>query len=178
MRRMQQLAELLGASKPSSFHVLKCLRWFHDEQNSKYGLIFAIPPEMKGLYTISLWDVMRKTHNADKPTLEQRFSIAHNIGQAILKWHTVGWVHQGIAGRNVWFFCNNTQAPFRINYSRPFLCGFEFARTHDGPSENRVVEDFGENVYRHPDRQGYPSKSHTKQHDLYAYGVLLLEMGV
>jgi hypothetical protein len=178
MQRMQQIAELLGTSKPSNFHALKCLRWFHDEQHSKYGLIFAIPAEMKGLYTISLWDVMRKAHNADKPTLKQRFLMAHSIGQAILKWHTVGWVHQGIAGRNVWFFCQNNHAPFGINYSRPFLCGFEFARTHDAPSENRVVEDFSENVYRHPDRQGYPSKSHHREHDLYAYGVLLLEIGL
>jgi hypothetical protein len=178
MQRMQQLSELLGATKPSSFHTLECLRWFHDEQHSRYGLAFAIPLVVKGLHAISLWDIMRKVHNADKPTLNQRFLIAHSIGQAILKWHTVGWVHQGIAGRNVWFFCQNLQTPFRIDFSNLYLCGFEFARTQDGSSENRIVEDFCDNVYRHPDRQGYPKKSHRKEHDLYAYGVLLLEIGL
>jgi hypothetical protein len=34
------------------------------------------------------------------------------------------------------------------------------------------------NVYRHPDRQGVPNSSHQKEHDIYSYGVLLLELGL
>jgi len=58
------------------------------------------------------------------------------------------------------------------------LCGFAFARQKDSPSAWNHVEDVHDNVYRHPERQGMPSKSHKKVHDLYAYGILLLELGL
>jgi len=51
-------------------------------------------------------------------------------------------------------------------------------RKHSAPSTSRIVEQFELNVYRHPDRQGVPNASHQKEHDLYSYGVLLLELGL
>ncbi|KAF4540152.1 Het-s domain protein [Lasiodiplodia theobromae] len=38
--------------------------------------------------------------------------------------------------------------------------------------------DLERNLYRHPDRQGRPKTSFSKLHDIYALGVVLLEIGL
>jgi hypothetical protein len=169
-QRMQKLAELLSSSKSADFHTLTCLRFFHEPQLAQYGLIFGIP-EGSRQYPISLRDVILRRF---KPTLGQRFQIAHKIGKAISKWHLVDWVHQGIASHNIVFFYDKIHG---VDYSKPYLCGFEYSRESGSPSTSRFVENFELNVYRHPDRQGIPTKSHRKEHDIYAYGILLLEIG-
>jgi tRNA A-37 threonylcarbamoyl transferase component Bud32 len=174
-QRMEKLAELLNSSKSADFHTLNCLRFFDDPQRGRSGLIFEIP-EGSRQCQISLRDIIRKIVGKYKPTLGQRFQIAHNIGKAIAKWHLVGWVHQGIASHNIVFFYDET---YGVDYSQPYLCGFEYSRESGAPSTCRFVENFELNVYRHPDRQGtIPSKFHRKEHDIYAYGVLLLEIGL
>ncbi|KAH8589141.1 hypothetical protein B0O99DRAFT_692715 [Bisporella sp. PMI_857] len=173
-KRMEKLAGLLNSSKSADFHTLTCLRFFVDSQLGRSGLIFAIPEESRQCQ-ISLRDIIRKVVGKYKPTLGQRFHIAHTIGKAIAKWHLVGWVHQGVASHNIVFFYDETHG---IDYSKPYLCGFGYSRESDAPSTSRLVENFEANVYRHPDRQGWPSKFHRKEHDIYAYGVLLLEIGL
>jgi hypothetical protein len=172
-QRMQKLAELLSSSKSADFHTLTCLRFFHEPQHGRYGLIFGIP-EGSRQYPISLRDVISKILGRFKPTLVQRFQIAHKIGKAISKWHLVDWVHQGISSYNIVFFYDKIHG---VDYSKPYLCGFEYSRESGSPSTSRFVENFELNVYRHPDRQGIPTKSHRKEHDIYAYGILLLEIG-
>jgi hypothetical protein len=38
------------------------------------------------------------------------------------------------------------------------------------PNTNGVEDDIENDLYRHPDRQGQPSQSFTKLHDIYALG--------
>ena len=42
----------------------------------------------------------------------------------------------------------------------------------------RSADDIAFNVYRHPSRQGAIRKGHTKLHDIYSLGVVLLEIGL
>jgi hypothetical protein len=172
--RLQNLAVLLQSSTSVDFHTLSCQGFFF-EPSRAYGLIFRVPSEARKL-PVSLHELLsRKIKGLAKPTLGQRLQIAHKIGKAIMKWHLVNWVHQGIASYNIVFFYNQEEG---VDYSRPYLCGFEYARKYSAPSTSRIVEQFELNVYRHPDRQGVPNASHQKEHDLYSYGVLLLELGL
>jgi hypothetical protein len=172
--RLQNLSSLLQSSKPKDFHTLECQGFFFEPRQA-YGLIWRIPLGPRR-HPISLREVISKKITVlKKPTLGQRFQIAHKIGTAILKWHLVNWVHQGIASYNIVFFYNEIDG---VDYENPYLCGFEYSRKKSAPSTARVVEQFEINVYRHPDRQGYPTASHQKEHDIYSYGVLLLELGL
>jgi hypothetical protein len=111
------------------------------------------------------------------PTLAQKFAIVKDVGDAVLKWHSsANWVHQGIASYNVYFF--KLIGSTKFDYRNPYLCGFEFSRPSGAMSLGITVEDFDTNVYRHPDRHGSPDTPHSKEHDLYSYGVLLLEVGM
>ena len=171
-QRMRHLSSLLQNTNSTQFRTLRCTKWFHEKVNNRFGLIFQIPVAQGSF--ISLRDVIEISDRSKRPTLGQRFSIARMIGNALLRWHTADWVHQGIASHNIIFFTQNGS----IDYRNPYLCGFEYARPSGGPSTSRRVQDFELNVYRHPDRQGIPNKYHTKKHDIYSFGVLLLEIGI
>ncbi len=173
-RSMQRLASLLGSSKSADYHTLTCLRFFHEPSSGRYGLLFAIPEGSRRLH-ISLRDIISRIAGKYKPTLGERFDMALKIGKAMLKWHLVDWVHQGIASHNIVFFYDEANG---VDYSKPYLCGFSYSRENMAPSTGRFVEDFDLNVYCHPDRQGVPTKYHRKEHDIYAYGILLLEIGL
>ena len=174
-RQVAILANLLQSPESPDFQTLHCRSWFHEASESRFGLVFDYPHGCDEF--ISLHEIIRSKGQKQRPSLGQRFSIVKNIGEAMLKWHTTAnWVHQGISSRNVYFF--KSAATEHYNYGKAYLCGFECSRPSQGISNNAYVEDFDRNVYRHPDRQGEPSEYHTKKHDLYAFGVLLLEVGV
>lgn len=174
-RNIQALADLLNTRGPPDFHSLRCTSWFHEEEDTRLGLVFEYPEGYNGFK--SLRELIQMPGSNQRPTLAQRFLIVKKIGEALLKWHiSANWVHQGVASHNIYFFKPRNSASY--DYSCPYLCGFEFARPSDGISLSIAVEDFEQNVYRHPTRQGAPSKYHTKHHDLYSYGILLFEVGV
>jgi hypothetical protein len=173
-KRLESLCLLLQSSTTGDFHALSCAGFFYEPRQT-YGLIFCIPPGSRK-HTTSLRDIIsRKIRTPRKPTLGQRLQIAHKIGTAISKWHLVNWVHQDIASYNIVFFYDEIDG---VDYYNPYLCGFEYSRDKSAPSTNRIVEQFELNVYRHPDRQGAPNASHQKEHDIYSYGILLLELGL
>lgn len=60
----------------------------------------------------------------------------------------------------------------------PYITGFEFSRPTLGATEVMVDFDIERNLYRHPDRQGSPMANFSKIHNLYALGVVLLEIGM
>jgi hypothetical protein len=176
LQHMEKIARLLEASKSGEFHTLTCVRYFHEAQQRRYGLVFKIPEMHQTSEIFSLRTILQRLKENERPSLGQRFGIAANIGRALLKWHLVGWVHQGIASHNIHFFREKKSK--KIDYNRPYLFGFEYSRENDAPSTLARVEDFALNVYRHPARQGVPSKHHKKTHDLYAFGIVLLELGM
>lgn len=64
-----------------------------------------------------------------------------------------------------------------VDYSQSWVLGFDLSRPEGelslGPTELYPERD----VYRHPDRQGQVRMQFTKLHDIYALGVVLLEIG-
>lgn len=174
-QRIPTLADLLRTRGPPEFHTLQCTRWFHESSNHRFGLVFENPVGFDDFK--SLRELIQTPNATQKPTLGQRFSIIRSVGEALLRWHTsANWVHQGIASHNILFF-KPVDSPI-FDYNNPYLCGFEFSRPSDGVSDSVIVEDFEMNVYRHPSRQGAPSEYHTKKHDLYSFGILMLEVGI
>ena len=174
-QQVQTLADLLQTRGPPDFHTLQCTRWFHEEQKTRLGLVFEYPTGYDGFK--SLRELIQTPASSERPTLGQRFLIVKNVGQALLKWHiSANWVHQGVSSHNIYFFKPINSTSF--DYSNPYVCGFEFSRPSDGISLSVCVEDFEQNVYRHPNRQGAPDKYHTKQHDIYSFGILMFEVGV
>jgi hypothetical protein len=109
-------------------------------------------------------------------SLPQRFQIAETLAKAVWYLHTVGWLHKSVRSKNVAFFYDQDG---RLNPSTLHVTGFEYSRLDSDHTELKGFDrDFEKNLYRHPDRQGPPTTRFRKLHDLYAVGLVLLEIGL
>ena len=181
-RRMATLTAVLQEEKSSEFQTLRSIRWVYDERTVRFSMVFELPTA--ATYGVpracSLMEAIQNTRREVRPALDERFWIAKKIGEAIRKWHLAGWVHQSLSSRSIIFFYRQNST--RPDYQTPYLCGFDYTRPSDARSHGILIDDFDFNIYRHPDRQTRkgqgPGAAHRKIHDLYSYGILLLELGV
>jgi hypothetical protein len=66
-----------------------------------------------------------------------------------------------------------------LDYSQPWVLGFEFSRPDaDCSATSRDYFCKEQEIYKHPERQGLYHKRFTKLHDIYALGIVLLEIGI
>lgn len=150
-----------------------CLGFLEQEDRFQFAFLFQIP---EGLSVKALEGFKSLSSYIEKfkiPELERRFSLAYEICRAVLNIHSCGWVHKSIRSSNVILVPDNTAKP---TY-RPYLKGFEISRGEKGPTSLRADFDFRKDLYRHPERQGAPTERFKKKHDLYAVGVVMLEIG-
>ena len=175
-QRMRDLVNVLQMPTTGSFGTLPCIDWTSESEQARHCLLFELPEGYKGPQ-LSLREAILSSKRG-KPTLGQRFAIAKIIAQALLKWHTSGWVHQSIASHNIVFLCKEGSAS--VDFTKPFLCGFEYTRVVGFQSNERHPghRKSEYDLYRHPDRQGDSMQTHKKEHDIYSLGLLLLEIGL
>lgn len=117
-----------------------------------------------------------------RPTLDERFAMARALAQTLFELHSVDWVHKSIRSENVllpWRSApKKDSGAVECDYKGPILVGFEFSREEGDISTNEQDTLLHRNVYRHPDRQGPPDVRFAARHDIYALGVVLLEIGL
>jgi hypothetical protein len=73
---------------------------------------------------------------------------------------------------------DSTETRVMVNCSEPWILGFEFSRPEPFFSMGQSDFEPTRDIYRHPDRQGQPMETFKKIHDIYALGVVLLEIGL
>lgn len=188
--RMKHLVDLLKAPG-AKFRTLSCVGWQPIPDKHQYGLYFKNPYDDRFGH-ITLFDIIedagrRKARRFARPSLGQRFLILQKIGETLLNWHNVSWLHESISSQNIVFFYKkeankkeaNKKEAIKIEYAEPFLCGFSFSRYTSQHSVARQSDnDRIRDLYQHPDRQGTePLERHSKEYDLYSFGVLMFELG-
>jgi hypothetical protein len=133
--RIQNLATLLHASKPSSFRALDCLGYFEDDSSDRYCFVYKLPPgahPRKGptsllSYWASKW----------RPTLSSRIQVGKELANCLLELHTAGWLHKSFCSENIVFFPRAEETPRSLE--QPYLVGFEYAR-------RAGVDEFSEEI--------------------------------
>jgi hypothetical protein len=143
--------------------------------------------------------VDKKTKRAFKPPLADRFSIANSLALTVLNVHGSLWIHKNIWSHGILLFLQDKQGGTypvgaAIERSGPaptaatkdgekprllaFLGDWGYSRRIDGFTDMNVDFDIEANLYRHPERQGKPKRQFSRIHDIYALGVVLLEIGL
>ncbi|CZR43681.1 uncharacterized protein FPRO_07402 [Fusarium proliferatum ET1] len=171
-------------TKNQSMFVLECVGYI--DQPDEHQTIFVYQPpqsiasQNQALKIVTLHDIIQ---SGNCPfSLGHRFFIAHALGTTILNVHGSGWVHKNISSHGVTVFPLGKPISSDSNGRDfdhvPYLTGWGFARPELGGTE--LLQDFEvePNFYRHPARQGNPGSTFTKEHDIYALGVVLLEIGL
>ncbi|KAI9666469.1 MAG: hypothetical protein M1821_004405 [Bathelium mastoideum] len=93
-------------------------------------------------------------------------------------------VHESFRSANILFFPGSdgdkrSNDPLkRIDLSQPWVLGFDFSRPESYFSYGIEDPCPSRDIYRHPERQQSPSQPFKKLHDIYALGVVLLEIGL
>lgn len=171
-------------------HTFQCIGYIDEPESNRMAFIFQLPTmastaSLGNLQTLHSFieEVDTRKRPVNCLSLEQRFFLAHSLCITILNLHGSGWVHKSIRSTNVVLFPGDpTESPETLATSPskaiPYITGFEFSRPALGATEVMVDFDIERNLYRHPDRQGSPMANFSKMHDLYALGVVLLEIGM
>lgn len=179
LKGMQNLCALLALDKHEQFRLPKAEGLYHNDDSVHIVILASsVYAEDAG----QIWSLSRimteskvsKVLNMKPPPLEVRIKLAQDIAVAVAKFHSIGWLHQGIQSRNTAIAVDLNDGP---SYGNPFLLGFSKSRALGDSSF--VDNDPLNNLYQHPDRwQPSSTVAHTAVYDLYSLGVILLEIGL
>ncbi len=190
IERVRKLAALLNHEpKPEAFRTPHCLGYFdkaspdaggEDEEdilNMRLGIIFDRPQGRDlhpSLPPVSLRELLKGDR---KPSVTDRVALAHTISNCLLSLHIVDWLHKGLRSHNILFFRAKDGS---VDYSKPYLSGFDFSRPARPDEMTDVPGDDAEfNLYRHPHAQSTnpgERERFRKSFDIYSVGVIFVEI--
>ncbi|KAI9894753.1 MAG: hypothetical protein M1814_002110 [Vezdaea aestivalis] len=178
IQRVQRLAALLKEEKrPVGFRAPICLGFFREDGGEgRVGFVFAKPTGVNDTTRpISLLSELEKDHQASrKPSLTDRVALATAIVHCVEHLHSVNWLHKGLRSDNVVFFPSEKG---EVVYQEPYLAGYDYARPSRGADWTQKPKQNAEfDIYRHPGAHSGTKDAFRKTYDLYALGVLLIEI--
>ena len=169
-----KLAKRLRNVESLQFGVLRCLGILKHSPASQTHigtqLVFSLPAS-----SFTEPHSLRKMELAGMETypLDERFILARQLAKAVMFVHSAEFVHKNIRPESILVVRNDAADPVLL------LVGFKHFRLEAGRTILRGDEDWEANIYRHPTRQGVqPAETYVMQHDIYALGVCLLEIGI
>ncbi|KAH0612637.1 uncharacterized protein H6S33_009017 [Morchella sextelata] len=153
-------------------HTFKALGYIDRVEEGRFALLFEIPKNaLKDPGPVTLAQFLGRNGSIQ---LEERFFLAHCLGTTLFTLHSSGWLHKNLSSSQV-VLVRSSMKEYRI---APYLTGFEYSRPADERTDGENDYDVRRNLYRHPHRQGYPREDFRPIHDLFSFGVLLLEIGL
>ncbi|KAI9706667.1 MAG: hypothetical protein M1836_003676 [Candelina mexicana] len=167
--RVQSLVLLLQLPNPGTFRSLRCIGSIRDVRKPAQLFIFECPT---GHAPNSLLSYLPTSFI---PSVEERWCLGETLATTLLHLHASGWLHKGLRSENVLFFPPTASSPRSLE--EPYLMGYEYAR-RDEPGEisDKPSNEPAHAIYRHPNAQGPISDSFIKAYDIYALGLVLIEI--
>ena len=167
--RVDGLVLLLNEPKEPSFRTLHCMGSIQDPRITSFLFVFKMPTPMPPRSLLSYFQ------SSYIPSVDERWRLAETAATTLLHLHASGWLHKGLRSENVLFFPAHENAPRSLE--EPYFMGYEYARV-DGPGEtsDKPLDDPAQAIYRHPSAQGPISETYIKAFDVYALGIMLIEI--
>ncbi|KAI1804418.1 hypothetical protein F4811DRAFT_520533 [Daldinia bambusicola] len=178
---VNRLAKLLHQPKNAVFRAPSCYSWVRQVLFNRVVFMFSIPegsePRPRSLYHIL-------GSGSPPPALGQRFALALQLARCISHLQLVQWAHGSFRSENILFFPPNLEdspelrgtPQEHLNFSEPWVLGY--GMNQPKPYFSRGRSDGSYDVYCHPERQEGPTRFFKKIYDIYALGVVLLEIGL
>lgn len=174
-QKILHLAQILALSAGTDLSTLPLHGFLRLVDQNAYAFVFDFPLEATDAPPVTLFDLIRRPHSITPGlSLKNRFKIAQSIAKSLVALHADNWVHKSFRSRSIVFFHSQEGAM----QDRPYLVNFEYSRSTHSATNWTYDDDAELNLYRHPLRQRPPQKSFNQIHDLYALGVVLLEIGL
>ncbi|KAJ5975711.1 hypothetical protein N7481_009418 [Penicillium waksmanii] len=177
-------------------YALECLG-FVDQPTEEQTVFLYKLPESEGEVGDSLTTLHAFVNAVDgdnrllqKPSLNDRFSMAYTLALSLSNVHASCWVHKNIWSKGILLFLETPSGvsakdlhdhrikPRSGNKIVSYLSDWGYARSDQQNTDMRSDFKVEPNLYRHPRRQGRPTQQFSRVHDIYALGVVLLEIGL
>jgi hypothetical protein len=180
--RLNGLVSLLQQPKGQVFRIPKCIGWRFLPPSRDIAFIFE-SPGAAGTQPRSLLRLFEDP--SMEPSLQDKFNLAHNLAKSISQLQMVQWVHESFRSENILFYIpsppqndqKNDRSEVVMPLDQPWVLGFDFSRPESFFSHGFPDTNPDRDIYRHPNRQGRPTMTFSKWHDIYSLGVVLLEIG-
>jgi hypothetical protein len=167
------LALLLNSPKGEEFRALQCKGILDDARAGQFQFIYDWPAgcdphvEPKSLLEYLL--------GSYTPSLTERVRLALELARSMFLLHSASWLHKDFRSDNILFFPIRTDSERSLQ--NPFVVGFEYSRPDlEGQPSERPNKDPELDIYRHPDYLDEPPSRFRKSFDIYAFGLVLLEI--
>lgn len=197
LQRLEKLATALQQTQNKHQQSLTLLGYFEDPQQPRIGLVYdflshvhgevaAMGIEAEKVNSVSLLGQLQGATKLEKPSdaiaaipfLEDRFSVALRVTEALKDLHSENFFHGNLNSGSVIFLQQGQNRQlYRGELHRPLLSSFDLF------SRSRVEYSAGKgnaNITKHPDdKLGSHFDDNTAlRYDLYGLGLLLLEIGL
>ncbi|KAJ6786526.1 hypothetical protein PWT90_07045 [Aphanocladium album] len=176
----ERLATKLKQVDPKTFGLLNCQGIIKRKDSttgrlSSIHLVFRLRPEDAGL--VSLREELLRGHSF---SLTAVLGLARRLAMAVSFVHTCGFVHKNIRPETILLFPGHASGNDLVHtLGSAFLMGFDRFRSASFQTLRTGDASWERNLYRHPRRQGiHMHEDYVMQHDVYALGVCLLEIGL
>ncbi|KAH8744478.1 hypothetical protein BGZ57DRAFT_977186 [Hyaloscypha finlandica] len=156
-RDIKKFALLLASdAKPAEICTRRCLGVFKDPFKTRYGFLYEPPPYIENFWStdsqdrdvaeyckpVSLLRLLEPARTTSILDLGIRFYLAKRLAKSVLILHAAGWVHKNIRSTAVMFLPAQSQVGGpsrygRIEYNKPWLCGFGRSRPENISDSNR-----------------------------------------
>jgi hypothetical protein len=183
------LLHLTNESRPRDLMIPWCIGSVQGSANSggdrAAGILYDIhascpEPAMPESLLDRLEAYNKAPNTVQRPPLEARLRLARALAHAVYSLHGARWLHKGLRPGNIIFFppasSSSTTVASVFPWHKPQLIGFDYARPADQThlsEDTCVIND----LYRHPSVQGVPRPTFVPAFDLFALGLILLEIG-
>jgi serine/threonine protein kinase len=171
VRRLAGLLKI-SASGTRELRTLPFKYYVHQPREKRYAFVFGYPLHAQQTQPQSLHELIKLSSQEKRFPLGTRFQVAKAIAQSIGVFHADGWVHKSVCSQSVVFFKDRTKESLMLE--SPYLVDFGYSRPEEGRTyapKAQTIDD--STLYLHPDR---PRMTFTKLHDVYALGIVLLEI--
>ena len=182
--RAENLAILLSQIETASLYTLQCKGFI--KKNGYILLVFEVPASTVPVAITTSSDRAYLTLSNARlqqdclPDLDTRLSWALRLAETVLQLHTAGWVHKSISPAHILFLKRQGENESESRqFAGPYLSGFGCAREISPSAFSDEQPDMPEEIaYRHPLAQGLRRCPFRPQFDVYALGIVLIELGL
>ncbi|KAK8057861.1 hypothetical protein PG996_011798 [Apiospora saccharicola] len=180
VKRFEALVRLLREEQyVAVFQTLRCLGYVERPSGSpsggasevQYGFVFERPPSSPSSVPVSLAELLTATTRV--PSLTARIRLLRVLAESVEKLHAVDWLHKGLRSQNILFFHDDND---RLDLRRPFLSGFEYSRPDGAPYLSESPPPWRPRICIGGPREDGYGFGYKKHHDIYALGVVFLEI--
>lgn len=173
---IQRLASLLSLSGRYNLRTLSFKGYVHQPESKRYAFVFAFPEHAQRSIPMSLNALISADNIKSQLSLPDRFSMAQTITKTLAAFQSAQWVHKSVRSQSIVLFSASEDEHITMIKS-PYLVNFEYSRQEKANTLMASIDNLEKSLYCHPDRNP-PIVPFSRIHDIYALGVVLLEIGL